>query len=246
MRITLILVGIFLVLNASVLAFTTNFNFGIVITLLFGALAFMWGVYFKKIGEITSFGFLKGLKYLVITGILFLLCMITFITIYGNTDTVTFEEDAIIVLGAGIKGETITLTLKYRLDKAYEYYTKNQDIYLVLSGGQGFQEDITEALAMERYLIGKGIPKEKIIKEENATSTFENFVYSKEILDDHFKGQYKTAFITNNFHIYRASKIASLAGLKSTHYHAKIQWYTMSVNYLRECAAILKLWILKN
>ena len=39
---------------------------------------------------------------------------------------------------------------------------------------------------MEKYLIAKGIPKDKILKEEAATSTHENFKNSKEILDKYF------------------------------------------------------------
>jgi uncharacterized SAM-binding protein YcdF (DUF218 family) len=148
------------------------------------------------------------------------------------------------VLGAGIRGERVTHMLSYRLDKAAQYSENNPQAIIVVSGGQGPQEDITEALAMERYLIDKGIPKEKIIKEEVSTSTYENLLFSKELLDVLFEEPYETVVITNDFHIYRATKIAEKIGLTASRYHAKIDWYSIPRNYSRECIAIFKFWIL--
>ena len=124
-----------------------------------------------------------------------------------------------------------------------EYSIHNPKAIIVVSGGQGPQEDITEALAMERYLISKGTPKERIIKEEESTSTYENLLFSKNILDDIFTDPYKTVVITNNFHIYRATRLAENLGLDATHYHGKTSWYSIPVNYARECIATLKFWI---
>lgn len=60
-----------------------------------------------------------------------------------------------IVLGAGIRGEQVTLPLKMRLDKCNAYNKKNPEAFIVVTGGRGFQETITEAAAMEQYLIKK-------------------------------------------------------------------------------------------
>lgn len=173
-----------------------------------------------------------------------MLSIMLFIAIFGKIDNVTYKEDAAIVLGAGIKGENVTLTLSHRLDKAVEYIGKNPSAIIVVSGGQGFQEDISESLAMERYLVDNGVPNDKIIKEQKSTSTYENCLFSKELLDKYFDKPYKTVIITNDFHIYRAIQISKAVGLESTHYHAKTEWYTVSLNYLRECVAVVKTWIL--
>ena len=105
---------------------------------------------------------LIGLYYF---GMTLIAVIIPVMFISGGTDNVTYQEDAIIVLGAAVRGEEISGALQKRLDVAIEYYQKNPDVVIVVTGGQGPQEDITEALAMERYLLANGIPKEKIIED---------------------------------------------------------------------------------
>jgi len=234
----LIITGSVLFINTIILTININFNIGMVFSAVAAVVFILCGMFFEKIYSI------KWLRYGV--GIAFLLpvCLMVFIAAYGQMDNVTYTEDAVIVLGAGIRGEQVTSMLAYRLDKAVEYYGKNLNVVIVVSGAQGPQEDITEALAMERYLVNKGIPKDKIIKEERSNSTYTNFAYSKELLDEYFNKNYTVALITNGFHIYRAAQIAKKAGLDCTHCHAKIRFGSIPVTYLRECAAVLRLWIM--
>ena len=85
-----------------------------------------------------------------------------------NISNVQYDEDAIIVLGAGIRGEQVTRILANRLNTAIEYHKKNPSAKIIVTGdqGQGRREFIPESLAMKRYLIAIGIPEE-IIFEEN-------------------------------------------------------------------------------
>jgi uncharacterized SAM-binding protein YcdF (DUF218 family) len=130
------------------------------------------------------------------------------------------------------------------LDKAIAYSQRNPRALIIVSGAQGPQESITEALAMERYLINHGVAPERIIKEESATSTYENMMFSKELLDGILANPYTAVVITNDFHIYRASQMAKKTGLNATHLHAKIDWYAIPQNYLRECLAVVKFWVI--
>ena len=84
------------------------------------------------------------------------------------------EKIIIIVLGAGLKGDTPSLALERRLEKAAEYMNKNGNAIAIVSGGQGKGETISEAQAMENYLLNHGIREDRIIKEDNSTSTYEN------------------------------------------------------------------------
>lgn len=245
-RILCIILGGFLALDAILAAILTNFHFGLLLTLVVGIMCIILGIFLNPILQATQHGPLKWLKYLVICFMAAGAGLLLLIGIPGQNDTVTYKEDALIVLGASVHGETVSKVLAYRLDKAAEYLNSNPDAICIVSGGKGPQEAITEALAMERYLIEKGIPGQRIIKEEKATSTYENFLFSKALLDQHFDHPYTTAYITNGFHIYRAGQIADLLGMPSSHLHAKIDWYDAPMNYLRECAALLKFWILKN
>ena len=167
-----------------------------------------------------------------------------FIAAYGQFDNVNYNEDAVIVLGAGIRGDRVTVPLAYRLNAAIEYHKKNPDAMIVVTGGQGYQETITEAEAMEGYLLRKGVDPSKIIKEEKATSTNENMRFTKEILDEYFEGDYSVVVVTNNFHIYRGVQIAKMEGFEKVHHkHAGLKWYNMAPCYIRESLAVLKMWV---
>lgn len=132
------------------------------------------------------------------------------------------------------------------LTKRLNIQRKTPGALIIVSGGQGPQEDVTEGFAMEQYLIKKGIPQEKIIKEEKATSTYENFKFSKEILDKNLGKTYTCAYITNHFHLYRAGKLAEETGINARQIGAKMDWYFVPSCYFRETLAVIKLWILKR
>ncbi|MCU9810564.1 YdcF family protein [Paraclostridium sp. AKS81] len=89
-----------------------------------------------------------------------------------------------IVLGASVKNTTPSLTLRGRLDKAIQYLDESKDdCYIVVSGGKGSDEKLSEAKAMENYLVEHGVNKDKIILEDKSTNTYENFKYSKEKIE---------------------------------------------------------------
>lgn len=177
-------------------------------------------------------------------GIPMCIFMVGLIATGGKVNTTTFTEDYIIVLGAGIKGETVLLPLQKRLDKCIEYISVNPNATIIVSGGQGIGESISEALAMERYLIARGVDKSKIIKEEQATDTYENFIYSRAIIDSLSKNTLPNiVFITNDFHVYRSARIAKRIGLDVNSYSAKLPLYLLPPTYLREILSIFKFWV---
>ncbi len=94
------------------------------------------------------------------------------------------KVEYLIILGAGLKGDVPSEVLKYRLNKAVEYYKKNPDTIFIVSGGQGKDELISEAEAMEIYLSKRGIPIKNIIKEDKSTSTYENLKFSDKIIKE--------------------------------------------------------------
>lgn len=120
------------------------------------------------------------------------------------------EVDYIIVLGAGLKKDKITKSLKFRLDAAYDYLTKHPKTIAIVSGGMGSGEIITEAQAMGDYLIEKGITSNRILQENHSTNTYENILYSKKFLPCL---KVSVAIVTNNFHLYRSEQIAKKQGL---------------------------------
>ncbi|MCX7885502.1 MAG: YdcF family protein [Caloramator sp.] len=150
------------------------------------------------------------------------------------------KSNCIIVLGCMVYGQRPSPFLKERLNEAIRLYNLGYADYIIVSGGKGKGEDISEALAMEIYLIEKGIKKEKIIKENMSKNTYENLINSKEIMN---KMHFKTAIIVSNkFHLYRAKTVAKKLKINSTysgvfvkkHIHHEIY------GFLREPLALVK------
>ncbi len=244
MRIFLIIIGVILFVNGAFMAVVSNFNLGVILTVCAGVFFMLWGAFWRKIQQKTQKGYLKWIKIGVIAIICLEVVLVGFIAFYGQSDNCDYTEDAVIVLGAGIRGDRVTIPLAMRLNKAIEYHKKNPDAVIVVTGGQGLQETVTEAYAMEKYLLERGVNPDKIIKEEKSTSTNENMRFTKQILDKRFEGEYSVVVITNNFHIYRGVQIAKMEGFENVyHKHAGLKWYNMVPCYLRESLAVLKMWV---
>jgi len=236
-RLSLIATGALLLINAAFMAIVTNIHFGIIALGIFSAAVLAYGMYWHRLGRI------KWLHAAFIGVFSVLVLFSGFLATYGNQDDAQYDEDVVIVLGASIRNGQVGPILAQRLDKAVEYYKKNPKAVLVVSGGQGRQEDITEAQAMEQYLLVKGIPAEQIIKEEKSTSTYENFLFSGALLKQKFPQGCSTVFITNYFHIYRAKKMAHITGIAVRYIGASTVWYTIPANYMREILAVMNFWV---
>ena len=136
------------------------------------------------------------------------------INFHRTSDVKSIENvNTMIILGAKVNEDGISKTLKRRLDKAIEYYNTNKNINnIIVSGGQGSDEVVTEALAMKNYLVKNGVSKDKIIMEDKATTTLENIIFSKKIITDkNSKG--KVLIVTSDYHLFRGQFIASILGI---------------------------------
>lgn len=225
-------IGAVITLNGIALFFVSNVNLGNFLTVAMGAIIMLVALLFKKLT--------KGFKIILISGISIAIVFSSFLIIYGKSDNVTYQEDAIIVLGAAVHGKTPSLTLKKRLDKAVEYHKQNPDAIIIVGGGRGAQEDISEAEAMKIYLVEHGVESDKIIKEDQSTSTTENFAFSKEILDKQFTADYTITFITNEYHILRSELCAESVGITTvTHLHSNTNLSYLLSGSLRECLAVM-------
>ena len=76
------------------------------------------------------------------------MCKSGFLVVYGNQDNAQYNEDAAIILGASVCNEQVSPSLAKRLDQGEEYQKKNPRAVLIVTGGKGVQECISEALAL--------------------------------------------------------------------------------------------------
>jgi len=152
--------------------------------------------------------------------------------------------DYVVVLGAGLFGDQPSPSLHYRLQKALEYTKKHPHVPIVVSGGQGPDEWITEAEAMECFLLQNGIEAKRIIKEERSTSTKENLIFTKELLKHDINTKKPTLLIvTSEYHMFRAKFLAKRNGFipygkcAATPAYPR---YLKPLYYFREYFAVIK------
>ncbi len=146
--------------------------------------------------------------------------------------------DYMIVLGAQWKSNGPGYMLQKRLDKAAAYLAENPDTLVIVSVGKGANEPISEAEGMKGYLMEQGIAKERILMEDASTNTRENLAYSAEFLD---RGQHKVVLVTNNFHMFRALRIAEKQGYEQIEGLSAASYPGMVPNnLLRECLGVVK------
>lgn len=239
-----IIIGIVLIADTVALRLTSNWNLGVVLPAVFGVPLLAYGLFKQKfdIWFKTKIG--SGVKWFFIIGYCALAAIIVIgsvLIVNGASSAPEEKADAVIVLGAGIRGNKPSYSLKNRLDAAADYYRKNPNAVLVVSGGYGNDEKYSEAYVMAKYLSEeKNIPRSEIILEDKSTSTVENFEYSKKILDEKLGNNYRTAYVTNDFHIYRAGGIAEDEGLDAFGVSAPTPALLIPNCYLRESLALLK------
>ncbi len=152
--------------------------------------------------------------------------------------------DYVIVLGAQMKKNGPSKALQYRLDEAIRYLNENPEAKVIVSGGKGNDEPISEAQGMCDYLVDAGVDKSKIIKEDQSRNTVQNLKFSSEYLNKEIDS---VAVVSNNFHIFRAVNIARKAGYQDVcGIAAKGEPFLQWNNMMREFFGVMKDFLFGN
>lgn len=156
-----------------------------------------------------------------------------------------YNKDFIIVLGAGLlNGNEVSPLLASRIDRAIDFYqkqvaTSDKHPLIICSGGQGGDEKIPEGVAMRDYVIQKGINPDDVIAEDKSVNTIQNFAFSKKIVDRYDLDSNNGIFVSNNYHIYRATAYAKNAGMNISGIGSKTSGFFLPNAIIREFIAIL-------
>ena len=207
-----------------------------VITIKFDLVKRLWSAKAGKAAEITA------------------LILFTAGLIFGGFCTVkmlnvlNIENDspsAVVVLGCQVRGQRPSKMLKRRLDTAIEYLNEHEELPVIVSGGKGYDEEISEALCMKNYLVENGISEDRIIMEDKSESTDQNLEYSFAILDE-MKLSRSIVLITDGYHQYRAQLIAEKHGAeKIGSRSASTEFRFIPTYWVREWFGILQEYVLK-
>lgn len=238
-RLALACAGLALVSIPNGMKFTGYFLLGTLAIWYCGMYLHRWGKRSRR-GQACYRVFLAGLG----LGIVCLAGIEAAVVFRGEADNSAIPVDAVIVLGAGVNGETPSAALWSRIRAAEDYLEIHPDVPVVLSGGQGAGEAISEAEAMRRALWKEdGAENARLLLEERSTNTAENFRFSKALLEERGldTGRATIAVVTNDFHCFRAHMIARRQGLKTIDVPAELPWWWLTANYyLREAFAVVK------
>ena len=161
--------------------------------------------------------------------------------IISGARTEDADVDALIVLGAGLRNSAPSLVLRTRLNAAIKYQEERGDVPIIVSGGLGQGETITEAEAMFRYLSSRGVDESLIWMEGESTSTYENLTFSLAIMEENGIDieNARVAIVSNEFHLYRAKLIAGKAGVEAVGVAAETPGTYLKVLYsFREAFAV--------
>jgi uncharacterized SAM-binding protein YcdF (DUF218 family) len=160
------------------------------------------------------------------------------------------KADFVVVLGSGLKGGgEVPPLLASRLDRGRTVYeaiaAHKRDPVLIVSGGKGSDEKVSEASAMADYLISHGFPGDRVEREDQSRSTEENLTYSKAIME-RTKPDYSCVIVTSNFHVFRAAMIARRTGVNGQVTGARTAGYYWPTATIREFGAVFLTYKLIN
>ncbi len=147
------------------------------------------------------------------------------------------QVSCVMILGCQVHGSEPGGELENRLNTALPLILEYEEVPVIVTGGKGRGEDITEAQCMKQWLMAQGIAESRIYTEENSTSTAENFGNSAQILSQLGISE-NIAVVTNDFHQYRAEINAGRLGLSVGHYSAATRTLVFPNYFIRELAAL--------
>ncbi len=143
--------------------------------------------------------------------------------------TPDFDADWLIVLGAGVNGTAPSLSMLNRLTAAKAYLDEHPDCRVIVSGGQGAGEEISEAEAMSRWLTAHGVDPERIVPEPRSVNTLENLSNSFALIPDPHGAQ--VAVCSSEYHLYRAQYLARQLGYEIGAIPARTSYPVLRLNY---------------
>lgn len=122
----------------------------------------------------------------------------------GARTQVSGEPDLMVIFGCQVMPWGPSVLLQDRLNTALDYLKDHPELTVVVTGGKGDDEHLSEAQAMFDYLVARGVNADQIIMEDRATTTWENVLYTRELFrSGAFETSGNVLLVSSNFHLTR-------------------------------------------
>lgn len=145
--------------------------------------------------------------------------------------------DYLIILGYKLRDDKPQGQLAERISAAAGYLNAHKSAVAFAVGGVTKGNTVSEARVIKESLIKLGIEEHRIITEEKSKTTYENFKFCREIINEHSQKSLQdinVCLLTSDCHVHRALKFAKSAGLKSIRSIAVRTGSKRFYSYLRE------------
>ena len=159
------------------------------------------------------------------------------------------RAENVILLGGGIdKNGKLPESVIKRVEKAADYLNANPEAVCVVTGGILKWLPYAEAPELKNQLVKRGVTPERILVEDKAIDTIQNFQLSCRMLADYKNVSVQeilntpTIVVTSRFHLRRSERLAHRMGFTNIKgIPAACPPVYILHNYVREICAYIKL-----
>jgi len=155
---------------------------------------------------------IKGVIWVWVVVALYLAGLVYLVKVQSGLDE-TQPADAAIVLGAAVWAGSPSPVLTARLAHALELFQKKQVNFIIVTGGTGTGDNLSEAEAGAQYLIENGVPASNIVLERDGRSTLQSLQAAAQLAAPlRLK---RVLLVSDPFHMLRSLKMAHDLGFEA-------------------------------
>jgi uncharacterized SAM-binding protein YcdF (DUF218 family) len=133
--------------------------------------------------------------------------------IYAGARSVLRPADAIVVLGAAQYNGRPSPVFKARLDHGITLYRQGYAPRLILTGGVGQRDTLSEGEVGRRYALDKGIPETAMLVEREGATSAASMTAAALLMREH---NLTTALIvSDSYHMLRLELLARRLGIRA-------------------------------
>lgn len=156
--------------------------------------------------------FFRILGFAAVSGLFVWGLLVLAVYSFGRRDEAR-AADSIVVLGAAQYDGRPSPVLKARLDHALRLYEEGLAPVLILTGGVGVGDTVSEAEVGRRYVVRAGVPSEAVLIERAGLSSDQSMSTVAELMDRH--GLDSAVLVSDPFHMLRLRILAARLGFRA-------------------------------
>ncbi len=140
-------------------------------------------------------------------------------------------SDVAIVLGAGTNNGVLSPVFKERVNHGIYLYKKGVVKKIILTGGKGENQDISDSDVARNYAIQQGIPLKDLLIEESSEYTYENLTEAKSLMDSL---NFSSALIVSDpLHMKRSMELAIATNIECESSPTQTSMYQTTIPKLK-------------